>query len=327
MKTKWLLLLFLSITSTILPMEKSVQAESIEGNQEEKSLQVPELPNEIWTKILLHFYNLYFDPNIIDEAKDIYQAIKIIEKHIKKCCFSIPFVCKRFKDLYIPKEIRKLYIPYLNEKFLEQKEEGFFPKNCEWDGSQRRNKNIAQFIAFRILADTTLLAIILTNPNLNLLNLLLFYGVDVNKRGQYDGKTLLHDFVCFHGDKKDFISLLLLYNADPNIQDKWGDTPLSSALSIYDIEETIIELLLKSGTNPNIQNAKGESALFITASNKPRLKAKIIMLLLRHGANPNLKNEKDINAFDAARLMRNSKDFGRLVTFFSKFQQKNLLTY
>ena len=45
------------------------------------------LPNENWA-IILEF--IYFNPSILDEAKDIYEAIDIIEKHFKNCSLNDP---------------------------------------------------------------------------------------------------------------------------------------------------------------------------------------------------------------------------------------------
>ena len=72
-------------------MEESPNNKQIEVAQEEKSLEDLGLPNEIWA-IILEF--IYFNPSILDEAKDIYEAIDIIEKHFKNCYSTIPLVCK-----------------------------------------------------------------------------------------------------------------------------------------------------------------------------------------------------------------------------------------
>ena len=65
-------------------MEESINDELIQETQEEKYLEDLGLPNEIWAKILKLVYYVSFDLSIIDKAKDIHEAMDIIEKHILK---------------------------------------------------------------------------------------------------------------------------------------------------------------------------------------------------------------------------------------------------
>ena len=175
MKTKMLLLFFLSISSIIFPMEESINDELIQETQEEKYLEDLGLPNEIWAKILKLVYYVSFDLSIIDKAKDIHEAMDIIEKHISKCRATISLVCKTFNDLNISRdewnkvrgEIRKFYIPYLNKKFLEEREgkEGLYPKIGEWNFDVTINNNSAIFILTGKMVNNALLIALIRIKN------------------------------------------------------------------------------------------------------------------------------------------------------------------
>ena len=85
--------------------------------------------------------------------------------------------------------------------------------------------------------------------------------------------------------QKKLIRLLLFYGANPNIQEKDGNTPLHVAANPY--RPNILEILLKYLANPNIQNLKGRTALH-NALGIP----KHIELLLAYKANPNIKDKQ-----------------------------------
>ena len=59
--------------------------EDARQTQEKKYLEgILGIPNEIWAQILKLVYYVSFDLSIIDKAKDIHEAMDIIEKHISK---------------------------------------------------------------------------------------------------------------------------------------------------------------------------------------------------------------------------------------------------
>ena len=134
-------------------MEESPNDEPIQETQEEKSLDDLRLPNEIWAQILDYTYsdsNCFLNLVILDEANDVYEAINSIEKYISKQLIAIPLTCRIFRNLSISKKkllkfkqkIREIYIPYLNEKFLEKHdgEKGLYPKMM--NGLKIKNKTI-----------------------------------------------------------------------------------------------------------------------------------------------------------------------------------------
>lgn len=109
-------------------------------------------------------------------------------------------------------------------------------------------------------------------------------------RQDSDGSTLLHlaaKNYTLRGGVEDVFKALLELGADPNIQDKYGDTPLHETAS-HDHGFTLLE------KNPNliqITNNQGETPLHIVAKkNGARIKAFVQSTL---DVSPNLINAKD----------------------------------
>ncbi|MDF3047827.1 MAG: serine/threonine-protein phosphatase 6 regulatory ankyrin repeat subunit B-like [Candidatus Midichloriaceae bacterium] len=132
---------------------------------------------------------------------------------------------------------------------------------------------------------------------------------------KYNYTTLLHSAAC--NGNKEAVELLLKYGANPNVQNKKGETPLHSVIpdllkplnkeashNIQDSDDEIIhfkgrpyilinrigiaELLLNEGANPNVQNKKGETPLHIVVGEEEEN----IKFLLEKNADPNLKDKK-----------------------------------
>ena len=81
-------------------------------------------------------------------------------------------------------------------------------------------------------------------------------NADVNAQFQrFSGYTALH--VAVENRKIDAVKLLLANNANPNLQDKWGNIPLMRAGHL-NIE--IIKLLVKYGSDCNKDNFYGKSS-------------------------------------------------------------------
>jgi len=93
---------------------------------------------------------------------------------------------------------------------------------------------------------------------------------------------LYRTVICGHLEAAQF---LLSKGANPNIQNRLGETPLHQAAD--NDQYKIAELLLKYKSDPNIQQNDGDTALHHSAY-KGHLK--ILKLLLRHKANPNIQN-------------------------------------
>ena len=100
------------------------------------------------------------------------------------------------------------------------------------------------------------------NRQYKLAELLLFHSSDPNIQ-QNDGETALH-LACFKGDL-DMVKLLLFHKSDPNIQNlTFGKTPLHYAVD-YSYSE-LITLLISYNANPDLQDKHGKSAKDISRS-------------------------------------------------------------
>lgn len=292
----FIIISFLSIINSTCSMEEREESEKQEQKETETQKvsmhEIPQifnsLPIEIWDIILKQ---IYFDIQILDEARDIYECIDIIEKYIPQSYLAIALVCKAFNALSISKdqwikfekEIREFYINYINSRFLERREgkEGLYPKNEKWHNDDTMNNNIAQFIELRKTENTLLL--------------------DIIEFTVFDKEIPAEDLKLIH--------LLLFYGADPNLSDSNGSRALSTLADRqflinekFNYTETI-KTLLKYGANPNLQDDsdRGYALYFASCANATDKNAiEIINCLLRYGANPNLKNDDGEVSFDAA---------------------------
>jgi len=324
------ILLFLFLAPFLNAMEGQLQESMQEKNletehQEPRLLKDLGLPNEIWTNILA-YAAIHCNHSILDQSTDIYEAINIIEKDIEYRHINISLVCKTFKDSNISqeqltqlkKQIRELYIPLLNEKFLEKHEgnEGLYPKDGKWHKRTTINNDIAAFLATGTIPNNTMLDILKTNnsvdAHLKLINLLLFYGANPNLQNMY-GQTALNKAAIYHNlinrNNTEIITVLLQYNANPNLQDNNGNTALSSAAFNHhptDLNNMeIITLFLQHGANPNLQDNNGRTALYwaVIHHHPTNLNnIEITALLLRQGANPNLQENDGRTALSWATL-------------------------
>lgn len=112
------------------------------------------------------------------------------------------------------------------------------------------------------------------NKHFRFLEMMITRGADINAKSLHDGFTALH-IACSMGDLR-LIIFLLFYDADPNIQDRKGNTPLlwlvkyyarlqylqeNGTISIDNYENTyqlihqIIDLLLYAGADASIPDS------------------------------------------------------------------------
>jgi len=122
------------------------------------------------------------------------------------------------------------------------------------------------------------------NNKLEILKLLLDYGIDPNEISSSEDTALFCAAKSFK--TTEMTNLLLEHEADPNIQDNYGNTALivimSEVMGSVGVDTT--KLLLEYGADPNIQNNMGKTAL-MGAYNIRATK-----LLLEYGADPNIQN-------------------------------------
>ena len=107
-------------------------------------------------------------------------------------------------------------------------------------------------------------------------------GVDPNVFVADEGWTLLHSTVMTK--KPDLVAMLLSADANPNVADTGGVTPLHVAI---DCQLEIAKLLLTYGANPNVKDNEGSTPLHEAAFQR---QSGFVDILLRAGANPNLKD-------------------------------------
>lgn len=119
--------------------------------------------------------------------------------------------------------------------------------------------------------------------------------VVVNAKDEGTGESALHMVV--KGRDYTWLSFLLSRRAKPDIQNRQGETPLSSAAQLGWVEGA--ELLLSRGANVDLANQRGETPLILAVH---RRDPAMVSLLLRAGANPNRKDTMGgYSALDYAR--------------------------
>ena len=116
--------------------------------------------------------------------------------------------------------------------------------------------------------------------NLEMVRVLLDYGVDVNAKSN-SGSTPLSYALMFNFENVDpsVVRLLLDHGADPNLQASDGQTPLYRASRHGKVE--IVRLLVERGASIEVQDSEGSTPLDV-ASGEHR--DEIINLLLEHRA-------------------------------------------
>jgi ankyrin repeat protein len=110
----------------------------------------------------------------------------------------------------------------------------------------------------------------------------------------------------------EIIKLLLEYNADPDIQNSWGQTTLHWAAGSLGNNE-IVEILLRNKANPNMQNSLGDTPLHIAARDGQK---ESVETLLKYKANKNIIGSAGKAA--AVALSNGHKDIVALINSYHK---------
>jgi ankyrin repeat protein len=125
--------------------------------------------------------------------------------------------------------------------------------------------------------------------NINMVELLLKYGAEINKIIRFGGDTVLRAAISMESIEK--IKLLLDYGADPNLGDDKNNSPLQVvASSRYFDEWEIIKLLLQYGADINSTNVVGVTPLFFACLVQNDIN---IDTLLEYGADPYILNNEN----------------------------------
>jgi ankyrin repeat protein len=126
----------------------------------------------------------------------------------------------------------------------------------------------------------------------------LFLSKYINVQDVY-GWTIL--FCATYYNCQEIIKKLLKHGANPDIQSKQGNTPLTiSCVRGYNL----IEIFLQANANINCQNIDGENALIYSVSYE---KIENVRLLLAAGADISLKTKKGMTAMTYALKRENSE--------------------
>lgn len=142
---------------------------------------------------------------------------------------------------------------------------------------------------------------------LQVASILLRAGANVNATDQ-DGKTALHYAMSgarintegFEIEQAQLLDTLFKYQADPNIVDNKGNTPLWYAVRFANGTHMMeMSRLLQGGANPNIQNLEGMTPLMLACQLDGG--NEVIVMLINAGADPSLRDYKGKTAMDYAK--------------------------
>lgn len=99
------------------------------------------------------------------------------------------------------------------------------------------------------------------------------------------------------------IKKLLKEGEDVNFQDKLGWSSLHYAAQSFNRE--IIIILLENNADPNLQDKNGNSPMSTALFNSKGVKSDIINLFLLKGGDPKLKNYHGVSCLDLANTVAN----------------------
>jgi ankyrin repeat protein len=137
------------------------------------------------------------------------------------------------------------------------------------------------------------------------------HGFDINSFVNDDSDTILnlackttHGTAGYNNDtlKPVLIKEFLKYNADINISNRFGETPLMYVcVGDFDEMEQLQLALLETGADTAARDSKGNTALHYAAANHSKTGAKVLSgMLLEFGADVNAVNNEGKSALDIA---------------------------
>ena len=125
------------------------------------------------------------------------------------------------------------------------------------------------------------------SPNIKMVAFLLEQGASPIGKFPERQSPILNLLGQIQYDYIEQIKLLIDHQADIDMQDKKGFTPLM--IAVHRKDEDMTRLLLEKGANTGITNSYSETSLEIAASLNS---IKLVRLLLQHGAEPNAQDSK-----------------------------------
>lgn len=146
--------------------------------------------------------------------------------------------------------------------------------------------NLGLDINFTNYENQTALHIAIRNKDLNIILLLLKYGIDTNINSK--NGSVLHEAIAINSPE--IVSFLMLYGVKSNLLDREGNTAfhrLSLTLGDLESKKQCIDLLIKYGCDINKKNNEGNTPMHFAASIQDKYLMKALVL---SGAKQSLKN-------------------------------------
>ncbi|GFU97771.1 putative ankyrin repeat protein FPV162 [Trichonephila clavipes] len=140
--------------------------------------------------------------------------------------------------------------------------------------------------------DTPLITAIKLHRPPEVIKELLLIGANVNMRSTYLNSTPLNLATNLPDCNVEIVNLLLEHGADIDTLNKYYDTPLIHAIRHFTENMDLIKTLLEAGASINGANLKGETPL-ITAMKNPRCTVELFRKLLRYKADVNFKDKRN----------------------------------
>jgi len=307
---KILILLCLVHCMPTITMEQAKESTQL-ADVEENLIDI--LPTELLEIILL---NVYFDVNACDGYDDIPEAICPIKQKLPSISKNIRLVCKAFNLLNdsISKRssLKDMLKKFYRSLLIKIKDFEYFPELENFLKTGKDNGIISKQI--KVVRGSPHIGIKSERVN-QLIDMLLFYGADVNSKDD-TGNAAIHEALVLHNHEesarnmiialhgadvnsnkylaKEIIIKLLAHGADVNLQDKKGYTVFHYALHFHRHGPEACAISFRDGSGCRT--------------------LEIIKILLEHGADLNIKNDRG----DTARAVAERLSFSDIAEFVKK---------
>lgn len=154
------------------------------------------------------------------------------------------------------------------------------------------NRKEIEFTGNVYLNDASPLQYAIFKGNTNIINTLLRYGADINKKDSLGYNALM--YAAGYGNAEIIDSILNYSSNSYRVVDIYGNTPLHNA-SLLGNTNTLTALMSRTPININIQNADGDTPLHIAVKNN---NSNTYRFLLLKGADYTIKNYDGKTASD-----------------------------
>ncbi|CDK30209.1 Ankyrin repeats containing protein [Candidatus Babela massiliensis] len=310
--------------------------------------------------------SLYKSVELKVKNSNIFYAIKDAKDFLnkKESDKNLQLLKNMFLELNLPQEIAKVHFAPEESK-LEREELDMHLRCILLNFYINANEDIEKKVAKLIIAKanpnlrmivnqeiiTPLILIAKTNKFMNLINLLIDYGADINFVNnlkysalkyaiQFGNEYIARIFVLrgakfnniyFNQQKdspliysikinaKDLVHLFIEHNIDIDYQNSYGWTALMHAVYYNNIE--LAYLLIKHKADINIQDKEGDSAIFWALRN---INIEMLKILIKHNAKTNAVNKLNYTPLMLACLMNDSEIIKLLLRYPNNINLQNL---